>query len=333
MEAKSSMTQTIEWQGDDAPAKAATRRFAMPVPSREEIRAGILYMVGAVLLFSAINAGVKWETARYPVDEVVFFRCIFSLVPCLGLLATQGGFRLMRTRRLGEHIGRAVMQFISILSIFAAFGMMPLADAIAISFSSPLFLTILSIPLLGEKVGRHRWAAVLVGFVGVLIMVRAGGGFGRGLASSGAALVLMSAAIGASVTIAVRRMTLTEASPALVTYQALFIAILSAALLPFGWKTPALGDILIMAAIGLCSGIGQFWWTQAFRFAPAAVAAPFSYLSMVWSLLLGYIIWGEVPTSGLIAGAVVVAASGLYILYREAVRRAPSSATALAGAD
>jgi drug/metabolite transporter (DMT)-like permease len=332
LEAESPMTQTIEWRGAEA-EKAPPRRFAMPVPSREEIRAGILYMMGAVLVFSAINAGVKWETARYPLDEVVFLRCVFSLLPCLVLVATHGGFRLMRTRRLGEHVGRAVMQFISILGIFAAFGMMPLADAVAISFSSPLFLTMLSIPLLGERVGRHRWAAVLIGFVGVLLMVRGGGGFGGGLASTGALLALMSAAIGASVTIAVRRMTLTEASPALVTYQALFTTILSAALLPFAWKTPAWGDLLIMAGIGLCSGIGQFWWTQAFRFAPAAVAAPFSYLAMVWSLLLGYLVWGDVPTAGLIAGALVVAASGLYILYRETVRRAPSSATVPAGLD
>jgi drug/metabolite transporter (DMT)-like permease len=331
MEAKSSVTQVAEWQGTDAAAKGTPRRFAMPVPSREEVRAGILYMMGAVLVFSLINAGVKWEAALYPVDEVVFLRCVFSLLPCLALVASHGGFRLMRTRRLHEHIGRAVMQFISIISIFAAFEMMPLADAVAISFSSPLFLTMLSIPLLGERVGPHRWAAVLTGFLGVLLMVRGGGGFGGGFASKGALLALLSAAIGASVTIAVRRMTLTEASPALVTYQALFTTVLSAALLPFDWKTPAWGDVLIMAGIGLCSGIGQFWWTQAFRFAPAAVAAPFSYLSMVWSLLLGYFVWGDVPSAWLIGGALVVAASGLYILYRETVRRAPSSATVPAG--
>jgi drug/metabolite transporter (DMT)-like permease len=331
LEARVSMTHAVEWRRSDA--TGAPRRFAMPAPSREEIRSGILYMVAAVFVFSLINAAVKWEAARYPIDEIVFLRCVFSLVPCVALVATRGGLRLMRTRRLKEHMGRAALQFISVLCIFAAYGMMPLADAVAISYSSPLFLTMLSIPLLGERVGRHRWGAVLIGFVGVLVMVVAGGGMRAGLASTGAVLALASAGIGASVTIAVRRMTLTEASPALVTYQAVFTTILSAALLPFSWETPAWKDFLILGGIGLCSGIGQFWWTQAFRFAPAAVAAPFSYLSLLWALILGYLVWGDVPTLGLLAGGAVVAASGLYILYRETIRRAPTSATAPGGSD
>jgi drug/metabolite transporter (DMT)-like permease len=330
MSAKPSLLE--HWNPVKTRAGAAPR-FAMPVASREEIRAGIFYMIASVAVFSVINAVVKWEAARYPLNEVVFFRCLFSLVPCLALLAATGGFRRLRTQRLKEHIGRGAMQFISMMSIFAAFGLMPLADAVSISFSSPLFLTLLSIPLLGERVGRHRWAAVLVGFLGVLVMIRAGGGFGGGLASTGAVLALLSALIGASVTIAVRRMTLTEASITLVTYQALVTTVLSAALLPLAWTTPAWQDVLAMAAIGLCSAVGQFWWTQAFRFAPAAVAAPFSYLAMIWALLLGYFVWGDMPTPLLLAGAVVVAASGLYILYREAVRRLPQAAQLTAGSD
>jgi drug/metabolite transporter (DMT)-like permease len=322
-------TETVSAQ-TDAPA---TRRFTMPAASREEIRAGILYMIGAVFVFSLINALVKLQAARYPLNEIVLFRCAFALLPCLVLLATQGGVRLLRTRRLKEHIGRGAVQFVAMLSIFAAFGMMPLADAVAISFSSPLFLTILSIPLLGERVGRHRWGAVIVGFIGILIMIHAGGGFGGGLASTGALLALMSASIGASVTIAVRRMTLTEASPTLVTYQALVTTALAVAMLPLGWRTPTWPDGLMLAGIGICSGIGQFWWTQAFRFAPAAVAAPFSYLAMVWALILGYVVWGDVPTIGLFSGAVVVAVSGLYILYRETVRRTPQAAQIAAGSD
>jgi drug/metabolite transporter (DMT)-like permease len=318
----------------DAPASAAQRaRFVMPAASREEIRSGIFYMVGAVFVFSAVNALVKWEAARYPLDEVVFFRCLFSLIPCTALVLSMGGVATLRTHRLGEHVGRALLQFVSMTSIFAAFGMMPLADAIAIGFSSPLFLTMLSIPLLGERVGRHRWGAVLVGFAGVLLMARTGGGFSGGGLSLGAGLALASAAIGASVTIAVRRMSLTEASATLVTYQALFTTILSALLLPFGWRTPGWHDGLMLAAIGISSGIGQYWWTQAFRFAPAAVAAPFSYLSLIWSLLWGYLVWGDLPTTGLLAGGAVVVASGLYILYRETVRRTAQAAQLAAGSD
>jgi drug/metabolite transporter (DMT)-like permease len=318
----------------EAPAAATRRaRFVMPAASREEIRRGIFYMVGAVFIFSAINALVKWEEARYPLDEVVFFRCLFSLIPCAALVIFTGGFARLRTHRLGEHVGRALLQFVSMTSVFAAFAMMPLADAIAIGFSSPLFLTMLSIPLLGERVGKHRWGAVLVGFLGVLLMARTSGGLSSGGLSLGAGLALMSAAIGASVTIAVRRMSLTEASATLVTYQALITTVLSALLLPFGWKTPLWQDAMMMAAIGVASGVGQYWWTQAFRFAPAAVAAPFSYLSLVWSLLWGYLVWGDLPTTGLLVGGAVVVASGLYILYRETVRRTAQAAQLAAGAD
>jgi drug/metabolite transporter (DMT)-like permease len=329
MEAKSSIPGTAAWREAAPPP----RRFAMPIPSREDIRRGIFYMISAVLVFSLINAGVKWETVRYPLGEIIFLRCVFSLIPCFAVLAASGGWRLLRTRRLKEHIGRGVMQFISIVSIFAAFAVMPLANAVAITFSAPLFLTLLSIPMLGERVGRHRWAAVLVGFLGVLLMLATRDGFGEGLVSTGALLALLSASLSASVTIAVRRMTLTEATPTLVTYQALITLLLSALLLPFGWVTPRWDDLMLLAGVGICSGIGQYWWTQAFRLAPAAVAAPFSYLAMIWALVLGYAVWGDMPTPSLLAGAVVVAASGLYILYRETVRRVPTAAAVPAGSD
>jgi drug/metabolite transporter (DMT)-like permease len=314
--------------------RAPGRRFAMPVPSREQVRAGIFYMVASVFLSSVINALIKWEGARYPVGEVAFFRCAFSLLPCLALLVGSGApRRLLRTQRLRAHIGIGVLQFVSMMCLFLAFGRMPLADAVAITFSTPMFLTLLSIPMLGERVGRHRWAAVLLGFVGVLLMIRAGGALGGGLASMGALLALATAAISAHITILVRRMTLTDSSAALVIYQTLILTALTAALLPFDWQTPIWQDALLLAGTGFLAGIGQFWWTQAFRFAPAAVAAPFSYLAMVWSLALGYLVWGDVPTSMLIAGAVVVVVSGLYILYRETVRGARHTTAVVAGSD
>lgn len=330
MPAKTSLGKTQR----HAVQRAPSRRFTMPAPSREEVRTGIFFMLATVFVFTVINALVKWEAARYPLGELVFFRCALSLLPCLVLLAGDGGPRLLlRTRRRGQNIGLGILQFVSMMLIFAAFRLMPLADVVAITFSTPLFLTLLSIPLLGERVGPHRWAAVLAGFAGVLLMIRAGGGLGGGLASTGALLALASAAIGAILTIAVRRMTLTESSPILVTYPALVTTLLSVALLPFGWTIPDWQDALLLAAIGLGSGIGQFWWTQAFRFAPAAVAAPFSYLSMIWSMGLGYLFWGDVPSAMLVAGAAVVAASGLYILYRETLRRRPQVAPSAAGSD
>lgn len=294
----------------------------MPIPSRDDVKRGILYINGAVLVFSGMNVATKWLVASYPVVEIMFFRCLFALIPCAILVAFRGGLPSLRTRRLSDHAARAASQFLGMASIFIAFGMMPLADVIAISFAAPLFMTLLSIPILGERVGIHRWGAVLVGFIGVLIMVQPG----PGVLESGALFALGNALFTASSTIGLRRMSVTESTDALITYQMAIIALLSAVALPFLWVTPRWADLAIMLAIGLGSGINQFFWTQAFRYAPAAVASPFTYGAMVWAILLGYLIWGELPTAALLLGAVIVVASGLYILYRETIRRAAARA-------
>jgi len=243
-------------------------------------------------------------------------------VPCLYLVATRGGILALRTKRLHQHITRSVLQFVSMICIFTAFGLMPLADAVAITFASPLFLTMLSIPLLGEQVGIYRWSAVIVGFVGVLVMVQPG----PGLLHSGALFPLANALINACVTIAIRRMTLTEASTTLVFYQTLVTGVIALVLVPFFWVTPDFVDLMLFSATGLLSGIAQFWWMQGCRYVPAAVAAPFSYTSMIWSLALGYLVWSDVPSAAVFAGATIVIASGLYILYRETIRRAAKPA-------
>ena len=142
----------------------------------------------------------------------------------------------------------------------------------------------------------------------------------------GALLALGNAALVASSTIGVRRMSVTESSTTLFFYQIAITTVFSAALLPLGWVTPEPFDAALMIAVGLCSGLGQFSWIQAFRYAPAAVAAPFTYTSMVWAILLGWLIWAELPTLDLLLGAAIVVASGLYILYRETLRRAEARA-------
>jgi drug/metabolite transporter (DMT)-like permease len=301
---------------------ATMASFVMPVPTREEVRRGIIYIVASIFVFALTNALIKWLVVRYSVVEIVVFRSSFALVPCVYLVATRGGILALRTKRLHQHVTRSVMQFVSMGCIFTAFGLMPLADATAITFASPLFLTMLSIPLLGEQVGVYRWSAVIVGFAGVLIMVQPG----PGLLHSGALFPLANALINACVTVAIRRMTLTEASTTLVFYQTLVTGLIGLVLLPFFWTTPDLLDLALFSATGLLSGIAQFWWMQGCRFVPAAVAAPFSYTSMIWSLALGYLVWSDVPRTAVLAGATIVIASGLYILYRETIRRVPKPA-------
>jgi len=289
------------------------------IPTKDSIRTGIFFSIGAVFAFSISNALIKWLVARYPIGEVVAFRSFFSLIPAMVIVFSQGGWSSLRTRRLPGHLLRTVIQFASMCAIFVAFSMMPLADAVAITFASPLFLTVLAIPMLGEKVGIHRAGAVLVGFAGVLIMVRPG----PDLFGSGAPFALANALLGAFLGIMIRQMARSETSSALVFYNVAFSALFSLFLLPFGWVTPGWSDVAPLAGLGLVSGIAQYLWVRGAQLAPASVAAPFGYMHMIWAMLFGFVLWGDLPDLALIAGSVIVAASGLYILHRETGKRAP----------
>jgi drug/metabolite transporter (DMT)-like permease len=302
---------------------------AIPLPARltDNARRGIIYMMATIFIFAIINLFVKSLLAVYPVTEVALFRAIFSTIPLAVLLAANGGLAAIRTKRLADHGLRAAVQFAGLLCAFMALAHMPLADYTAISFSTPLFVTALSVPFLGERVGIYRWSAVLVGFVGVLIMAQPNGEFLR----EGVVFAIANAVLNAGTTIALRRMTATESSTTLVFYQITFTIVFALACLPFGWVTPSWIDLCSLAAIGLGSGVGQYWWTQAYRYAPAAVAAPFTYTSMIWAMLFGYLVWGDLPTVSLVIGAVIVTASGLYILYREVRRQVQKSAMETAG--
>lgn len=299
------------------------KQFVMPAASRDDVRRGIMFVVLSILMFGLANALVKLASEKYPITEIVFFRCAFGLLPASILVLKAGGLMTLHTHRFGEHLSRALIQFLSMMAIFTAFRLMPLTDAIAITFASPMFMTVLSIPLLGERVRLHRWGAVLIGLAGVLLMVKPG----PGMLESGAIFALANAFLGALVTIALRRMSVTESSSTLVFYQIAITTGFSALLLPFAWVTPGWIDVVLLAAIGIASAIGQFWWTQAYRYAPASVAAPFSYTSMIWAVLFDVLIWHSPPTLDLLGGAVIVVLSGLYIIYREAVRGVPQSTT------
>jgi drug/metabolite transporter (DMT)-like permease len=200
--------------------------------------------------------------------------------------------------------------------LLIAFSLMPLAGAIAINFSSPLWATLVSALIFREAVGGARWAALLVGFFGVLIVTRPG----ADTFQIGALFALANAILYGSVTAAVRRMTATESAETLTLYQLTLLTLFFALMLPFGWTTPTWFDLGLMAANGISNAVGQYWWTRALYLAPASAVAPFYYLSLVWALALGFLIWGDVPTLALLIGSAVVVASGLFLLWRETAR-------------
>lgn len=275
---------------------------------------GAISMLTGVFLFTIMEAMVKWLTADYPVHQIIFFRSAFALIPCAYFIWRAGGVATLRTRRPSVHLLRGVIGLAAMGCYFFAYSQMALADAKAILFSAPLFMTILAIPLLGERVGVYRWSAVLVGLAGVLVILEPGGEMLRigTLAAIGGAILYALAVI------TVRHLSATESVASITFYFTATGTLASAGLIGvFGWVTPNPGDLAMLVTIGLIGGVAQYAMTRAFRLAEAAAIAPLDYTSMAWAILLGYLIWGDVPSPAVFAGIALVVASGLFILYRE----------------
>ncbi|MBP2232003.1 drug/metabolite transporter (DMT)-like permease [Azospirillum agricola] len=279
---------------------------------------GIAAMFGSVFLFSMMNVLVKLLTERFPVAEVSFFRSFFALIPvCVAIHLGDGFARTLRTRHPWGHLGRSMIGLTTMVAMFWSFHLLPLGDAIALNFAAPLFLTALSVPLLAEKVGIHRWSAVLVGFAGVLIIVQPSGD----VLNLGAMVALGGAFGNAFAVIAIRQLSRTEPPNTIVFYFTLITTLALGLALPFDWVTPTATEWALLVAMGLLGGGGQMLVTRAYSLAPAAVVAPLNYSSLLLAVLFGWALWGDVPTGTMALGAAVVMASGLYILHRETRRR------------
>lgn len=285
---------------------------------------GIAMMLGSVLLFTILNSLVKLLGDGYPVNQIVFFRNAFALIPVAGMVAAQGGIATLRTGRPMGHVWRGVVGLATMVMLFWSFTLLPLADAVALNFTSPLLTTALSVPLLGEHVGVHRWSAVAIGFVGVVIMAHPGGElplFGS--------MVALIAALGQALAVTtVRQLSRTEPANAIVFYFTLMTTLVSALSLPFSWvPVQSWRDFALFLACGLVGGSAQLLMTRAYSMAPSAVVAPFNYTSILLAAAIGWMLWSEVPTTYTVIGATLVVASGLYILYRETRLRRPSPPT------
>lgn len=286
-------------------------------------------MLVAVALFSILNLLVKLAAADYPLTQVTFFRNAFALLPVGTTVMAQGGFRSVRSNRHLGHFWRACIGLTSMSLMFWSFHLLPLADAVALNFAAPLFLTALSVPFLGENVGLHRWSAVAAGFVGVLVIVRPG----ADMLQLGALVALCAALAQAFAMIAIRQLSRTETANTIVFHFTLTTTVLSALTLPFGWRTPDLYGLALLVACGLAGGAAQLFMTRAYTLAPAAVIAPFNYASIVWATLFGWMIWNDLPGWHVVAGALIVVASGCYILHRETVLHRAATASVPAAAD
>ena len=281
---------------------------------------GIALKVGATLAFSLMYAVIKLA-GPIPVGEVIFFRSAFALVPVIALSTfTVGSLEAIGTRRPLFHILRSIAGTASMFLNFAALQRLPLADITGFSFVAPIFAVILAALILHERAGPYRWGAVAVGFSGVLLMIEPHGGvvhLVRAGFTSGAALALMGAALSAIVVIFIRQMSTTERSEAIVFWFMLTCAVVSGLTLLGDWKTPTWVALAWLVLSGLLGGVGQLCMTFSYRYAAPSLLAPFDYVAMVWAVALGFFLLGEVPQPLVMAGATVVVAAGLFIVWRE----------------
>jgi drug/metabolite transporter (DMT)-like permease len=302
-------------EADALDVSTAEPKDSNEVESRtEHVPRGILCMVIATMLFSIAFALSKWQVAIYPPGEVVFLRSLSSLIVAAAIMLPVTGFSVFATQRPRDHVARGLSQAISQTLTILAFSLMPLAGAIAIGFSAPLFAALVSIIWLKERASPARWGALLVGFFGVLIVTDPG----ANSLTLGALFALGNAIMYGSVTVAVRGMTKTESANTLLMWQLVTVAFFQSFLLPFGWRLPAPIDAAMLFASGFTNAIGQYFWTQALHLAPATAVSPFYYLMLVWAMVIGFLVWGDIPTKGLLIGSAIVVASGLFLLWREA---------------
>ncbi|KPL54775.1 DMT family transporter [Prosthecomicrobium hirschii] len=290
---------------------------------------GITLKLISTLVFAGMLISIKLVADRVPPGEIVFFRSFFALIPVLIYLRFQGPLGpLLFTERPVGHMVRSLYGVTSMFLWFGALQLLPVADALAISYGAPLLTVALAAVLLGEQVRIYRWTAVVVGFGGVLVMLAPHLGDLRHIFSDGAAfgamLALISTVFTALAGTQVRRLTMTEKTGAIVIYFSLGCTLFSFATIPFGWVRPSAFDLACLIASGLFGGIGQLLMTQSYRYAHASLVAPLEYSSMLWAVIYGAWLFGEVPGISVVIGSVIVIGAGVFIVLRErALGRSP----------
>lgn len=274
---------------------------------------GVFAMVLAVLLFSIADAIAKWSAGNgfYP-GQIVFMRYVFGLIP-MGIAILISGFASLKTRRPAAHLLRALLMCVSLLLFFWGLGHLPLAEAMAVAFTGPLFITALSVPILGEKVGLHRWGAVIVGFFGMLIILRPGTDSFR----MESLIVLASAFSFAIGVLYTRKISRTETNVAMFAFTTLIAGVATLPIALTTWQSPMPTDWGLFFVLGLAGGAAHFLVIVAYRNAPASVNAPIEYTALIWASLLGWVVWRETTEIQVWLGALLIALAGVYITHRE----------------
>jgi drug/metabolite transporter (DMT)-like permease len=287
-----------------------------PLPARQTLT-GIFLILGAGFLFTVMDATAKHLAQTYPVVEIAWGRYLFATLSLPLILHRFGGLATIRSNRLGLQLLRSFFLLCSTVIFWLAVKFIPLADATAISFVGPLMLTALSVPFLKEKVGPRRWAAVLVGFGASLVIIRPG----WGMAEPAALLPLLSSAAFAAYAICTRLLSRSDGWTTTLIWSSLLGLILLSLWAPFDWRSPDLAGWLLLAFLGAIGSLGHLLLILAYARAPASTLAPLSYVQLIWSTGIGLVWFGNFPDRWTLAGGAIIAASGLYVIHRERLRR------------
>jgi drug/metabolite transporter (DMT)-like permease len=273
---------------------------------------GIAWMLATMFWFVTLDATAKYLMQSYPVTQVIWARFFFHLIFVAILMGRQLPTQI-KSQWLSHQCLRSFFMFITTVLFFVGIQVLPLATASTIMFMSPIIVTILSIPLLGEKVGIRRWAGIAIGFTGALIVVQPGS---ESLQWS-VLVVLAAAFTNALYQVFTRKLRTQDGPMTSLFYTGIVGAVVTTAMVPFYWQPVAALDWLLLVFTGIAGGIGHLCLIRAFQCAPASVVAPFSYSSLLWATLFGFVLFGNLPGSWTLSGAALIICSGLYIFHRE----------------
>lgn len=288
----------------DLAPTAATARHAR--------RRAILLLLAAMVLVACVDALVKLLSGGLPVVQLVWARFFFIFL-CFAPFFLSARSGLLRSGNLPLQLFRACLQIVTSFSFFGALSYLPLADVVAIAFASPLFMIVLSVPILGERPGLRRWLAVLAGLGGVMVMVRPG----FAVLHWAMALAIVAALSFALFQMLTRILARTDRSVTTLFYSTVVGLVVMTAAVPFAWVPPTAADWAMMVGLGVLGAIAHTLMIEAFSSAPASSLAPFTYSEIVWATLLGVLLFDQFPDAWVIAGAAIVVASGLYAFTLE----------------
>ncbi len=291
---------------------------------KHNLQRGAMLLVSATFFIALLNALQKLTGSTLPALEIIFFRNLFSL-PFVLIIAFRTKI-ILRTRNFHGHLLRSVIGLISMIMVVVSVTRLPLAEQQVLSYTQPLFLVLLSIPLLHERPSLQRWIAVCIGFSGVVVVA-----LGKGLLHGSQAAVpvwayfvaLAQGAVGALTTMQIRQLSATETSTTISLWQAILMTIMTAVPLPFIWTTPHMTDAFCLVAVGAFAGIAQVLQTEAFASAQVSAIGPFAYSGLLWAAIIGWLGFQEIPGFAMLAGGLLIIGSGVWMLRRDRSSKAP----------